>query len=645
MTSSIESISSDTSLWFTENDPLTASKRLITLSEAGDDDNVERRTRAAYNASILEGIGLKGFGAWGYGGKGFGPATVGGPGSQCPLIWNYAAAGLDTLQAKIASDEPKPMIQVTDGDWDDERKAVWSGRLLEGLYSQDHGMYHDVYDLGRAAFKIAAGVTGTVAAKVVGYPDEDKLVCELRDTLDMFIDAFECSYSNPLTFGEVTWFDPLRLMSSFDDRALKQMIWDSREPLPLERGGGDGTRTRYMVRLVEGWRCKLGRYDGRYLAATKMGPLLSKPYVHNTPPFAFLHARRSLAGFYGLPIMERGMRIVERINQILHTLDKAERLVPRNMLLYDIKATPKELIKNVRDVMQVGYSSDSGGHAPQYITPVIYDQSVLNLLEMHVRAFHETLGINSNEMSGQKAQGVVAAVAIRTVADLMTQLFSVISRDFIKFLTSGIGGLYLREVPDMVAKSPGFAVSWKQGQSMRSIKSSMADLKGKKFTFSIQPVSETRDTPADRISLADEMLARKELSPEAYQRVIATGDLPAETKKSRTQTDMVAQAIDSWMYDDLDSISNLSPLPWMDLAGAISQVLDAYMSALMMTKFDTKRELYFRRYITQCDALIQRQAAKAAAVQGVARGGAAAPKLLTDAGDTGDQGAPPVAAE
>ncbi len=613
---------SDYSLWFTE-DGDEAARRLINLSDEGHENNKPRRDLAAYNASVLEGVGLKGFGAWAYGAKSNGPATVAYDGKdRCPIVWNYAAAGLDTLQGKIAGrDEAKPMVQVTDGDWDDHRRAVWSGRLLDGLYSEDHGLYHDVWDLGRQAFKITAGVTGTVAAKVVGYPGEDRLICELHDTLDMFIDHFECSYSTPLTYGEDTWFDPLRLIACFDDRKTKQLIWDAKEPLPVERGGGVNERTRYMVRAVEGWRCKLGKEPGKYLLATRLGHLLQKPYNYGTPPFAFLHGRRSLAGFYGIPIMERGMRIVERINQILHTVDKAERLVPRSMAIFDVKATPKELIKVVRDVMQLGYSSESGGHIPQYITPDIYADTVMKLLEAHIRAFHETLGINANEMGGTKAQGVVAAVAIRTVADLMTELFSVISRDYTKWITAGIGGLFLREVSD----KPGLVANWKGNGAMRSVKASMADMKGKKFVFGIQPVSETRNTPADRISMADEMLARGELSEEAHARVIATGDLPAETKVQQTQIQMIAQAIDSWMHDEMDEITNISPLPWMNLAGAIVQCLDAYMAVLMMPKFDTAREMYFRRYITQCDAQMKKQALEKAKLEAVAggRGGAA----------------------
>lgn len=606
---------SDSSLWFKAKGQ-DASSRLISLADAADDDNKPRRDRAAYNCSILEGLGIQGLGSWAYG-RSSGGATIPNGKGTSPIIWNYAAAGLDTLQAKIAGrNEDKPMIMVTDGDWDDHRRAVWSGRLLDGLYSQDHGMYHNVWDLTRHAFKIAAGLTGSVAVKVVGYPGEDKLVAELHDTLDMFIDNFECSYSAPLTYGETTWYDPLRLMGSFDDRATKQMIWDCREPLPEERGGGQNGKARYMVKLVEGWRCTVGTEEGAYLAATKNGPLIQRKYNYSTPPFAFLHARRTLCGFYGIPVMERGMRIVERINQIVATLDKGERLLPRNMLFYDLKASPKEAMRNVRDVMQVGYSSDAGGHAPQYLTPQIYDNTVMALLERHIQAFYETLGINSNEMSAQKAPGVVAAVAIRTVADLMTELFSVISRDYEHFVTAGIGSLFLRESQELAKNNPKFAVSWKGNGSMKSIKMGMVDMKDKKFIFGVQPVSGVRDTPADRISLADEMLSRKELSPEAHARVVQTGDLPAELKVSQTQTDMVAQAIDSWLYDDLQDVSNISPLPWMNLPGAIVQCLDAYMAAMMNPKFDVSRELYFRRYISQCDAFLKRQALDKAQLSG-----------------------------
>lgn len=612
--------SSENSLFWTQK-PEDASKSLINLAEAAEQDNKWRYDRAAYNASILEGIGMEGFGSWAYGRSNNGYAYIGTGQDKCPLVWNYPAAALDTLQAKVVGkSEPKPMIMVTDGDWDDQRRAVWSGRLLEGLYRQQQGWFHDVWDMARQSFKIAAGITGTVAIKVLPYPDESKIICELHDTLDMFIDYFECNYSNPLTYGETTWFDPHRLMQAFPKH--KQAIWDAREVLPKERGGGDGERTRYMVKLVEGWRLKVGNNPGRYIAATKNGPLDVKPYMHDTPPFAFLHARRSMGGFYGIPVMQRGMAIAERINQIIQRLDKTESLLPKNMVIYDIKATPKELIKNVRDAMQIGYNSDSGGNPPQYITPPVYDQSVMNLLESHIRAFQETLGISSAQMSAQKQPGIVAAAAVRTVNDMFTELFSVVERDFQKFLTTDIGGLHLRAVDDLVKVNPDFAVDWNGGSFIRKVKSSVCDMKGKAFTFSVQPVSETRNTPADRISMADEMLARKELSPQSYQRVIATGDLPRETKVQRTQYTMIEQAIDSWLHDELEEISNISPLPWMNLAEAIVQVLDGYMQALMLPKFDVQRELYFRRYITQCDMLLKRQQAEIAQIQAAAKGGA-----------------------
>mgnify|MGYP001603933721 FL=1 len=163
--SEMEFVSPEMSLWWTQSAE-DAGKSLMGLSEAAAQDNQGRRARAAYNASLLEGIGLGGFGAWGYGSRSTGAANVVVGGKSSPLIWNYPAAGLDTLQAKVVGQsEDKPMIMVTDGDWDDQRQAVWNTRLLEGLYSEPQGMYHDVWDLGRSGFKIAAGVTGTIAVK------------------------------------------------------------------------------------------------------------------------------------------------------------------------------------------------------------------------------------------------------------------------------------------------------------------------------------------------------------------------------------------------------------------------------------------------------------------------------------------------
>lgn len=618
----------DDSLWFTQ-DAEKAAKTAFQLALSADTDNAGRRGRATYNASILDGVGLAGFGAWGYG-RGSQPSWGsivgvgnGRTGQGCPLIWNYAAAGLDTAQAKIVGqDEPKPFIEVTDGDYDDHRQSVWSGRLLDGVYRQDQGMYHDVWDLARAAWKLAAGCTGTTAIKAKPHPGESKMVFELHDTLDMFIDFFECTYSMPMTYGESTWFDPLRLMACVDDQKTKQLIWDSREPLPREFGGETLASPKYMVRLVEAWRLQMNKGEpGKYLQAVKQGPISLDDYPHSSPPFAFLHARRSLCGFYGLPLMERGMRIVERINTILAGLDKSETLTPRNMLIYDIEASPAGLLQNMRDIMLAGYSSKTNPNAkaPQYITPTIYDETVVALLEMHIRAFHETLGINSNEMGATKPQGVVAAVAVRAVADLFTQLFAILSRDYIKCVTTQLGTLTLRSLGDMKKDGKSLKVSWNGGKFMRTVNSDMIDLGEKQFTCSVEPTGGARGTPADRMSLADEMLARKQISEAGYQRILQTGDVPAETRTQQRQTSMIAKAIDQWMNDDEDTIKPISPLPWMNLPEAITQVLDGYMEALMLEGFPIERELYFRRYITLCDQMLQRQTTAKAQLSGVAK--------------------------
>lgn len=620
--------------WWTQNAE-DAGKSLMALDEASEDDNKPRRTRAAYNASLLEGIGLGGFGAWGYGGRSTGIAQVACGDKQSPLIWNYPAAALDTLCPKVAGRDDKPFIMVTDGDWDDERRAIWTTRLLEGLYKEEQGMYNSVHDLGRAAFKIAAGVTGTVAGRVVCMPGEARVVCELRDTLDMWIDAFECSYSNPLTYGEGTYYDPYRLMAAYPK--AKQMIWESREPLPYERGGGqagDGSKTRYMVKLVEGIRCRYGEEPGRRVLAVKCGTIDSKPYLETTPPYAFLHARRSLAGFWGIPVLERGMRIAERINAIVAKLDKAEVLLPKSLLIYDVKRTPRELMKNISDVMQIGFNSEVGGVDPTYITPPLYDQSVINLLEFHIRAFHETLGINQAQMQAKKDPGIVAAAAIRTVNDMFTELFSIIQGDFTRWKTTGLGTLHVKAVQQLSEDYPDFAVNWKSGgKFFKKVKASVCDLGNKAFVFDVMPVSETRDTPADRIQLADEMLARQELSPQAYQRVLKTGDVPRETERENAQYELIESLIDSWMHDDIEDIANTTPLPWLNHGDSIVQVLTAYEKVLMMPKFDSSRELYFRRWITISDQLMKRQEAAKAALQAAMNGGKNTPALL-DAAQT-----------
>jgi hypothetical protein len=290
-------------------------------------------------------------------------------------------------------------------------------------------------------------------------------------------------------------------------------------------------------------------------------------------------------------------------------------------------------MKNIpASVMQVGFNSEVGGVDPQYITPPIADQSVLNLLEFHIRAFHETLGISTAQMQAKKDPGIVAAAAIRTVNDMFTELFSVVQGDFQNFKTKQLGTLHVKAVRELAEENPGFEVNWKGGKFIKKVKARICDLNNKHFVFDVQPVSGTRDTVADRIQLADEMFARKELSPQAYQRVLQTADVPRETTLQNGQYELIESCIDSWMHDDYEDITDMSPLPWFNHGDSIVQVMGAYTKVLIKRNFDVKRELYFRRWITQSDQLMRRQEADKAALAGAGKGGAGATDLLAAAG-------------
>src|SRR3972149_3386128 len=97
--SEMDFVSAEKSLWFLQR-PEDGAKSLYALSEAADADNTVRRGAASYNASVLDGLGLPGFGAWAYG-KQSGAARIGSGAGARPPAGEYAASGLAPRPATV----------------------------------------------------------------------------------------------------------------------------------------------------------------------------------------------------------------------------------------------------------------------------------------------------------------------------------------------------------------------------------------------------------------------------------------------------------------------------------------------------------------------------------------------------------------
>lgn len=533
------------------------------------------------------------------------------------LVRNKAFEYVETVVGKIgAVDAPRPALMVTDGDWDLKRRVTLNSRLLEAEYDQRQGVFSNIHALSHQGLRIATAATGSIAAKVYPWPKEDRVVVELHDTLDMFLDDTELSYNNPRTFGEVTWWPPQRLIQNYPTHAAR--IRTALEPRK-ERGGLVFTGSNSLVELVpvwEAWAVKVGDEDGRHLACLRDGTVLvDEPWDETEPPFAFFHASPALVGFWGTPLMEVAYEEILKVNEILATCDFAHTHTPKQ-----VHYVNEQMLEDISEIETVAtlkiVRTKSPQYQPQVHNPAPFDRIDLELLHEHEAGIARALGIDEMHSAAKAEDGLPSAVAQREAASRFDNRFAATHRAFQQWVAVDLGRHILKAQRRLYEKNRAFKRKWTGELFSKEIKAKdVIKLDVEALHVQLKPVSEQKNTPQERVQYAEELLEKGAIPFEAYISALEHYDTPGETRVIKTQRRWIAWQIDAWlMTDDDEPVEYQSPRPWMRKSDAMVQVLDAFMEA-ELNGVPQERLQYFLDFIAELGAMMAAEVAPPAAPQ------------------------------
>jgi hypothetical protein len=540
--------------------------------------------------------------------------------SFIPLIRNKAYEYVETHVAKIgANDAPQPALMVTDGDWDLKRRVELCSRILLAEYGLRQGRFANVHDLAHQGLRIADAATGTVAAKVYPWPEEDRVVVELHDTLDMFLDETELSYGAPRTYGEVTWWSPHRLARSYPKRAAR--ILDSVEARK-DRGGlvfcGVTSRAE-LVPIWEAWAVRVGKEDGRHIATLRDGTVLvDEPWESDEPPFAFLHTNPALAGFWSIPMMEVAYEEIRKANEILYRCDEAHADSPKQV--HYVHETSMVDINDLVDVATLAVVKvKAPGYTPQVVNPAPFDRIDLELLHEHESGIARALGIDEMHSAARAEPGLPSGVAQREAGARFDNRHAERHRGYVQWVAVDIARHMLRAQRKLYEDNRAFKRKWTGEYFSKEIEAKdIVDLDLDALHVQVKPVSEKRNTPEERVQYAEELLEKGAIPFEAYLSAIQTYDTPGETKVIKTQRRWVAWQIDRWLMSDDAELAEpdfyQGPRPWFRKVDAMVQVTDALMEA-ELSEVPQDRLQFFLNFIAELAEAMQAEVQPPAAPQ------------------------------
>lgn len=607
-----------------------AGRRLLALAEANKSMQETRRLLAAKYASLYEGLTLTGLAPYGYSTD----ATnyfKDEAGEQIPIIRNAAHSIVDTFVSKIAALEtPKPTLMTTHGSWSERRIAKQLEQLVEAEFYEPQGRFATLEELWIHAVRIAAAATGSVAVKVVGYPNEPKISHEIHDTLTMFFDFGELTYGDLLTVGEITWFDVDRLCDIFPGRANEDKIRRSIQKPPEEyRTPTSQGHITEMVALYEGWRGSSAGRCGKYCAAVREGTLEFRDYDYPRPPFVWLVVDPHLYGILGWPLTHHIYESVKRDNLIKSKIDRGVSKAIRGAIFVDknklVDPTALDVIEDdgVYDMVDPG--------SVNFINAIGFNPAHSDVANQHFRDAHDTAGVPEMHTASKQLPGTPSAIADRQIAARLNERYAAFQRRYVQAVAVDDSKLIIQGLREAREAHGKFTRLFPGQKFLKEISSDALDLPDHKYKLRLAPGSGRSNTPEGRLQGAFELRQMGVLSDDSYASATQTGyDLPEELDERDTQREWLENEITRWLYAPDEDVEKpdfyRAPLKYMNLDSALKRTIDGYMEAQMEGLEDDRLE-FFLLFLSDLDAAIVQRNAAAGQGQAPAAGMPGAPQV------------------
>lgn len=648
-------------VWYRQK-PDEGHQTLVQQSRAYEGRSTRRKAEAVKLMRLYEGDTVQGYdrGLGTADGTSDTQATLGEP---VDITLNLAQALVDTLDAKIAGlENTKPQVVTVDASWDVRRRALLVDRFIEGQFYERQGRFQDLWDVFRFALRLALASTRTAAVKFFANSKTKKIQAEVHDTLSMWVDTPGAIYDYPTGMGVTTWWDPEKLVDTYGDiyTGFEEDVFKAaihpRKALGLELFSDDHDYLREDIRRVpvtEGWRFqaadRVGVYCQSFPGAKK--PISWKPYEHEDPPFVFVGGQRSLTSFWHRTLTKPVVGPILRVNEILASIDRSERLTPKGIIFYDPEELAKEQLQIGDDHELIPIPGLSGMKGkPIYEAPAPFHPLALDLVKFYLEQCYNIPGVAELHASGDTS-GEWSGAALRIRKQLINERFSTIQRAYVHASTVEASRQIIRCAKELYEEDKSFAALWRGKGFMKQIDGKVLRvLDDFKYDVNVYPVSESKHTPESELALSQELLQVGIVTGDAYLNTLKYYDAMQGAKSNTdAQERLIGMQIDKWLTGEPEEMRSKrfyrGPVRSMDLFAAIIQVNRAYLNA-QADDVDDRRLGYFGRYLKDLQKFANDQSAQQANLMAQAGGTATAAQQLGGtpaAGPTPSGPAPPPA--
>lgn len=544
---------------------------------------------------------------------------------------------VNAVVAKVAGKQkPKSSFCVNNSDWRTKRRALKLERFVEAVMSGRQARKNDAWEVAIQAFRDAC-ITDWGVVKIYADTIEKRIRVERRLPWEVFFDPAEMKHGDPQSIFDIYGADKHRLAALYPKHADEIMMLPplSSQSLGVEDNVAFGEEAARQVRVVEAYRLRIGEdKPGRHIVAvgstSGATDLLDGEgeWDRNDFPYVMFTWEPWIVGEYGTSIIDNVKEMVGELNMAVDRWREAERLLSGGFVTVEQDSVDEKLLQSNEIGNIIPYRK--GSQPPVVTAPNTLGETSQKWLQVIKGLCYECSGISQMSATGERPAGVDAAVAMRTLENMATERFAIPWRAYELGVSVGFTRLILAAAKEIAEEDAEFAATWVHDSEARQLRWSDVEVDLPDEAIQVYSVSGLVNTPTDRLQLASELYDRQLISAETYREVIQVKGVAAELEQGNEAAKWLDKQIENWLdyiEGEFDEQSDppfrfKPPLKFIGIDGLTDQLLRvgrAYMKADMD---DAPGEClqWFIRFMTECDAAIQRLQERQALMQAAAAG-------------------------
>lgn len=508
-------------------------------------------------------------------------ASTMGPNSNRVKL-NVVSSTVDTAASKIAKNKVRPYFLTNDSDWDLQDRAKKLTKFMDGQFDA-MGAYQNFQRGFVDAAVLRLGPTKF-------FTQDGKVMCERTNAEEIYVDDADAIYGKPTQLHQVRYVNRYELANQFKKDTAKVMAAPS-----AFRGLVSSGYAEDIIEVTESWKIKSEFTPGSGMHAITIdgATLFSEKYKKDYFPFVFQRWKPSLAGFYGVALVDEIAGIQLLIDRVIRMIEKGITTVavPR-VWLESTSAVNKNLITNL-----VGQIGEYAGTPPTIVPGQAFTVEVYEFLNMLIRWAYEFPGISQLSAQSKKPQGLDSGAAIREYNEIESERFQLVSQRYEDAHLEG-AKIVIDKMKDLHASGKDPEVLSGDNKFVKSIRWSEVNMDADEYDLRVFPSSLLPTQPAGRMQKAIELVQAGFVEKDMAMSLLDFPDVESAMSLKTAAYDDVRMVLGHM----IDTDEYIPPEPYMNLELCVSVGQSTYLRAKTRNAPEGTLEL-LRRFIDDSDAL------------------------------------------